>query len=247
MPGDEAARGPAGVSVGLVFSRGAGHARSGCHPGSEVVKQGESSPSVSERRARHPRPGHPPTRPRSLTAPPLRASASAGPQGPGGRPDCALPSPSSTERRARPVPRVPPLLRGGSDLLPSLGVGWGRGRAGPHQWRGGQRAARPASGTTAYRDRRAGGAGARRGTNHDAGREDIARLRSTNGQCEAQGRATRRHSNRLDHLPPARPTYAREKRQRKHSSATHSAKPAPIRPRNQWVSDGLIRTFHGRY
>lgn len=47
-------RGPAGVSVGLVFSCGAGHAQSGCHRASEAVNS-ESSTSVSERSARHPR------------------------------------------------------------------------------------------------------------------------------------------------------------------------------------------------
>ena len=88
-------RGPAGVSVGLVLSRGAGHAQSGCHPGSETVNR-ESSISVSERSAHHPRsaPGVP-THPAGPGH--SRRRRSRGPQGPGGRPDCTLARPGGTD------------------------------------------------------------------------------------------------------------------------------------------------------
>lgn len=239
-------RGPAGVSVGLVFSRGAGHAQSGCHPGSETVnRQSLQSPSPSAAHTtRVPRPGHRPTHQAGGTH---GAAAPAGPKGPAGGP--TAPSPARRHGRRSPaVPRVPPLLRGGNDPLPSLG---GRGGGGaepdPHQWRGGQRAARPAPGATAYKDRRAGGRGPSGSpiTTQEGRTQPAPAVAMANVRPEA-GRPEDIRIDSTSSLLPA-PLRKGKRRRRKQSHATHSARPAPIRPRNQWLSDGLIRTFHGRY
>lgn len=76
--------------------------------------------------------------------------------------------------------------------------------------------------------------------------EDTTRPSRTNGQCEPE--AGRPEDIRIDSTSSLLPAPLRKGKEGGGNRQCHSqCKARPTRPRNQWLSDGLIRTFHGRY
>lgn len=127
MPGDEAPSGPrrGGGGAGLLLwsrtraKRLSPRLRGGKQRVFNLRLRAQRTPPAVRVRGTHPPgPGH------------SRRRRSRGPLGPGRRPDCILARPGGTDRRSLPVPRVPLLLRGGSDPLLSL-AGRGAGGAEP--------------------------------------------------------------------------------------------------------------------
>ena len=72
-----------------------------------------------------------------------------------------------------------------------------------------------------------------RGTNHNAEPETTARPSYTNGQCDGGGRATRRHANQLDLLPPPRPSTKEKKESSGNRDPCQSLRKARPHPAQQ--------------
>lgn len=194
-----------------------------------------------------PEPSRAPTAPGSLTFPPFLAAAglSRGSLGPGWEAYASSSVEPGTQLTSlAPGTGAPPLLRGRK--LPGSGPPKGQGGAITRPM-----GRRPAGDAPRPGNHRLWGvigpqAEARRGANHGAELGNTAHPAApiANPRPEA-GRPEDIQINSTSSLLPAPSRKRKKKAAETRIGASHSARPAPIRPSDQWLRSGLIRTFHG--
>lgn len=145
-----------------------------------------------------------------------------------------------------PGTRAPPLLRGRK--LPGSGPPRVRAGPSPGQWGGVRRATHPPPRPGNHRlwgGHRAEGGG-QTGSKSQSRTGEHGPPRGAHSQSEAGSRATRRHSNQFNLLPPPCPS-AKEKREgRGNTGRCHSRRKARPHPALQpMAQERLIRTFQG--